>query len=576
MLRFRFLPFRLTPLLLGLLVWGLIALGMRPAIAQDEFPSLGRASFGVISDIVYAPVRLDGRDLFSIAASLEQGEGERGGIGVIQVRRRRVENNLKSQLQTLLNQEVDPASFQIMPVVLNQQMAVQAVVNGNPGRSLVTITSLDAEVYGVTEAELAAEFAHRIQVGLEQSLAERQPAAQRIQAQHALGGMAITAVGMALLYALERRLVRSRRRLQQTYLTQQNQLRQPAAPNPDSDAPAVPPSEQQQQLFQIKRELEHVTWQKRLLQLALVGTGLIGFAWVLQRFPQTRSAGVLLFKQPLGLLLLGLVVMVAIVASRLLIDRALTHWSGNEFTLPAAQLVRRRQRAITYSKICKDLVTILWVILGGLIAMNVLVFTSGWTFTLQLGVVGLVLSLAFQSAIKNVLAGAQLLSRDAYTLGDIIAVNNVSGLVEAMDLSLTQIRSSAGQLITLRNGDIATVINSSRDWSRMDYTLWVDHDTPISAALSLMQEVLHSLQTDPAWAAHRIEIPDIVGVDQVTPQGILLKIRAQTAPAQQFSLTREYHLRLLQAFHTHGIHVAIPQQELRYRHSDTALRGLST
>ncbi|MGF1570659.1 MAG: mechanosensitive ion channel family protein [Nodosilinea sp.] len=568
MSRLRYPQGWLIPMVLSLVVWGLIAVGVEPAIAQDGFSSLGRASFGIVSDIVYAPVRLDGRDLFSIAANLNQVEGDRNGIGLLQVRRRRVENNLKSQLQTLLIQGGDPASLQVVPVVLNQQMAVQAVVDGNPGRSLVTITSLDAEIYGVTEAELADEFARRIQAGLVRGIAERQPEAQRAQARQALGGTAITAIGVALMYGLERRLVRSRRRLKQDYLTQQTTLSQPSArPKPEDLAPSPPP-DHHQELFQIKRQIEHVTWQKRLLQLALVGTGLIGLAWVLQRFPQSRPVGVLLVKQPLGVLLLGMVVSLVIVASRLLIDRALTRWSGTEFTLPANQLARRRQRAITYSKIYKDLVTILGVILGVLIAINLLALSSGWTLTLQLGVVGVVISLAFQSAIKNAVAGAQLLARDAYTLGDIIAVDGVSGVVEAMDLSLTQIRSSAGQLITLHNGDIATVINSSRDWSRMDYTLWVDHDTDIPTALALMQDVLHSLQTDPHWATHRIENPDILAVDQVTPQGILLKIRAQTAPGQQFGLTREYHLRLLHAFKTHNIQVAIPQQELRYRSSN--------
>jgi hypothetical protein len=208
MTRFRFSTFWLP--LLGLMAWGLLTLGMGPAAAQDSLPSLGRSSVGIVSDIVFAPVRLDGRDLFSIAANLNQVESDRSGIGLLQVRRRRVENNLRSQLQTLLNQQAEAASFQVMPVVLNQQIAVQAVVDGNPGRSLVTITSLDAEIYGVTEAELAEEFARRIQAGLEQGIAERQPTAQRAQARQALGGIAITALCVALLYGVEQRLVRSR------------------------------------------------------------------------------------------------------------------------------------------------------------------------------------------------------------------------------------------------------------------------------------------------------------------------------------------------------------------------------
>jgi moderate conductance mechanosensitive channel len=61
------------------------------------------------------------------------------------------------------------------------------VVDGKSGRPLVTITSLDAEIYGVTEAELTAEFARRIQAGLQQGIAERQPEAQWAQARQALG-----------------------------------------------------------------------------------------------------------------------------------------------------------------------------------------------------------------------------------------------------------------------------------------------------------------------------------------------------------------------------------------------------
>lgn len=561
----RFQGVRLKYAMLSLLIWGILGLTLGAGAGWTQPSSLGWTSVGIEGDLAYAPVRLDGYDLFSIAATLSQTDSARSGIGALQIRRSRVENRLKSQLQVLLEQPITPDSLQVTTTMLNQQLAVQAVVDGKPGRPIVTITSLDAEIYGLTEAELAAEFAQRIQTGLERGIAERQPEAQWAQAKRALAVGAIAVILGVLLYVGEQRLVRSRQHLHLQYLSQQHDIQQQAALNPDHPQPETL-TEQQHQIHQLKRRIEHITWRKRLLQLAILGTGLIGLAWVLQRFPQTRPAGVLLVKQPLGLLVLGLIVGLVIMASRLLIDRALARWSGTEFTLPAAQLARRRQRAITYSKICKDLATILWGILGGLIAINLLALSSGWTLTLQLGVLGVVISLAFQSAIKNAVAGAQLLSRDAYTLGDIIAVGSVSGVVEAMDLSLTQIRSSAGQLITLHNGDIATVTNSSRDWSRMDYTLWVDHDTDIPAALALMEKVLQTLQTDPAWVAHRIESPDILGVDQVTPQGILLKIRAQTAPGHQFSLTREYHLRLLHAFQTQGIRVAIPQQELRYRY----------
>ena len=565
----RFQGVRLQYTILSLLAWGILGLTLGARAGWTQPLSLGWTSVGIEGDLAYAPVRLDGYELFSIAAALPQPDSARSGIGALQIRRSRVENRLKSQLQVLLERAIAPNSLQVTTTMLNKQLAVKAVVDGKPSRPIVTVTSLDAEIYGLTEVELAAEFAQRIQTGLERGIAERQLEAQGAQAKQALAGGAIAVLLEAVLYVGERWLVRSRQNLQLQYLSQQHALlQQQAALSPDDPQPEAI-AEQQHQLHQLKRRIEHITWRKRLLQLATVGTVLVGTAWVLQRFPQTRLLGVLLVKQPLGVLLLGLIITFTILCSRLLIDRALIRWVGTELTVStAAQLTRRRQRAITHAKIWKDLVTALWVVVGVVLALNLITLSSGFTLSLQLGVLGVVVSLAFQSTIKDALAGTLLLARDAYTIGDVVTVQDASGVVETMGLCLTQIRNSAGQLITLRNGDITTVANASRDWARVDFTLWVDHDTDIKQALATLGEVFHELQASPDWATKHIGQPDILGVDHIDPQGILLKIRAQTAPGQQFSVTREYRLRLNQALKAKGIKPALPQRELRYRPSN--------
>lgn len=52
-------------------------------------------------------------------------------------------------------------------------------ISGKPNKPIVTITVLDAEIYGLTETEVAEEFARQIRQGLLQAAAERQPTAQR-------------------------------------------------------------------------------------------------------------------------------------------------------------------------------------------------------------------------------------------------------------------------------------------------------------------------------------------------------------------------------------------------------------
>jgi small conductance mechanosensitive channel len=558
--------FRLKDAGLGLLM-GLLLLLVSPAVGltQDLDHSLGWKSFGSVGNIVYAPVQLDGYDLFTIAAERKKEEGEQRGWGALQIRRNRIENRLKAQLRYLLDQGTHPEALQVITTQLNQQTAVQAVIDGKATQPIVTVTALDAEIYGLSENEVAEEYAKRIQQGLLRAMQERQATVQQSQFKAALVIGGITALLMALLFGWRRRIDQVRRKLQRQFREQQQDLsRRQTACQPDS---GMSPDlvEQKQQLFDLKRRIEQKTWQKQILFLSLIGVGVIGMAWILQRFPQTRSLGVFLFRQPLGLLLIWLTIAIVIVGSRILVDRVLTRWVGTEDPIPLAQIERRQQRLPTLSTAWKDVITTLLIVVGVFLSYSLLSLATGLSLVTQIGVLGVAASLVFQSSIKDALTGWMLMARDAYTVGDLVTVKEYTGVVEDLSLFLTQIRSSPGALITLRNGEITTIANYSKDWSRLDFTVLVDHATDVKQAMTLMQEVFQSLQTDPRWGLHLIDEPDILGVEQFQPDGILLRLRTQTQPGQQYDVAREFRLRLNQAFQKIGIQIAIPQRQVRYR-----------
>ncbi len=198
-------------------------------------------------------------------------------------------------------------------------------------------------------------------------------------------------------------------------------------------------------------------------------------------------------------------------------------------------------------------------------AYSLFSLSTGLTLFAGVGALGVIASLVFQSSTKDALVGLMLLTQDAFILGDLIAIREMVGVVETMGLMITQIRSSAGELITLRNGDITTVANRSKDWSRMDFTVLVDHGTDIQRALAVMAEVLQGMQTDLTWQAQFISEPDILAVEQFQHHGILLRLRTQTQPSQQLTVIREFQLRLHQTFQQAGVRIAVPQQEVRFK-----------
>lgn len=551
-------------------IWLLLA-SIPIGVAQELDSPLGFNSYRRAGNIVYAPVRLDGRSLFWIAAEQKKGKEDQLGLETIQIRRDRIENRLNSQVQYLVDQRVAPELIQVMTTQLNQQQAVQVVVDGKPNKPIVTVTTLDAEIYGLTETEVAEEYARKIRQGLLQATAERQPTAQRSHLQWAAIGVAISALLIALLFKGQRQIGKARQRLRQEFHAQQRLLRQQQQTT-DTEAIAQEILQQQQQLSDLKRQIERKTWQKGILQLLLVGVGVVGVAWVLQRFPQTRSLGILLFRQPFSLLLIGLSTAIAIILSHLLIDWLLTKWVGTADQFPPEQIERRRRRALTLSPVWKKVMTVLLLTAGLIVAYGLLSLSTGVVLFAQIGFLGLAVSLAFQSSIKDALAGWLLLAQDAFAIGDLISVNEDlasvrenSGVVEEMKLLMTQIRSSSGGLTTLRNGEITVVTNHSKDWSRMDFAVLVDYDTDVKLAMKILSQVFKAMQSDPVWGAQLLSKPDILGVDQFDQYGILLKIRAQTQPGQQFSVTREFRLRLNQALKDAGIKIPVPQREIRYR-----------
>lgn len=531
--------------------------------AQDLGGTPGGTFFGIEGDVAYAPVRLDGYNLFSITAARTK-EGGQWGLGNLQIRRNRIENRLKSQLEYLIEKDINPESLQVITTRLNQQMIVQAVIEGKATEPIVTVTSLDAEIYGLSESEVAEEYAEQIRQALLRAWQERQPTAQRSQLQAAIVGGTIATLLMALLFWGQRQIGKARRQLRQEFHDRQESAER--QPNVELDADTTQNGiDPQQQMFDLKRRIEQKTWQKRILQLLLIGVGIVVLSWVLQRFPQTRSLGIIAVRQPIGLLLIGLSITVAIIGSHILIDWSLTRWVGTEDTLPLAQIKRRRKRVPTLSAVWKSVITTLLVILGVLLSYSLFSLSTGLNFFTEIGILGVVVSLAFQSSIKDALSGWMLLARDAYTVGDVIAVKEASGVVEKVDLFMTQIRSSAGDLITLRNGEITTVINQSKDWARMDFTVLVDYDTDTKQAMILMQNVFRAMQADPEWEPQLIGEPDILGVEQFERDGVLLKLRTETKPGQQFGVAREFRFRLNQAFRNAGIKIPIPQREIRYR-----------
>lgn len=553
-------------------VVGAIALTVTPAVvpaATAQLPqalstniqkldsSLLRSDAGS-AEVETSEVRLDGRSLFTIAMpAVEQKPGQAEPIN-------QRAQDIQALLQRVANSDFDPQKLQVTSSIDPQSGLPVIYIND---QWLMTVTTLDAQLQGRNPERWADRLTQIIREGLLRAKQERQTQYLLRQALIADGIAFLVIVSSYGVSRWQRRLKIQQKRLKTQIPTQADVL-------PDSVStpdPAPSPSEEIQTIATVRHELSkrqerNVSDIKlRLLQgtQALLWGG--GTYVILGLFPYTRWLQPLLFSAPLQVLSIGLMTYVVIRVSDVLVDQFFDVLREGQFIAPEVSQ-RLALRVSTFSRVLKSVTAIVFTLAGGLIGLS-LVGVDLIPLLAGAGIIGLAISFASQSIIKDMINGFLILLEDQYAVGDVIMVGEVAGLVENMNLRITQLRNNEGRLITIPNSAIAIVQNLSKDWSRVDIAINVAYGTSPDHALDVICDVAKTMYGDREWQPKMPEPPEVLGIDELNHTGILIRVWIKTQPLQQWKVAREFRRRLKLALDQAEIAIGSPQQALWFRSS---------
>lgn len=468
---------------------------------------------------------------------------------------------IAARLLLLLNRPMDPDTLVFEVSTLNNVRIIEAR-DGTFTQPLVlmSVTELDAQFNGLPVDQLAAEWRNRLEKELRTGLTDLPEDRQRVS-QIVLGLVLLSGAVAFLKYGLFRR--------QQQLKQQKKTLKM----NPEQAQPALPPLEEDleqtrsnllqrlQHLFNLDRQLRALDLAQWLSFWLLVLAWFGGGFWVVFVSPYLIQNQFKYFELPIDLLGIWFFTGFLIRISRYLIDRLIRHWKdldlGDLVDLGDAQ--RRQLRASTIAGAAKGLATLVILALGCLWALGALGLPTASTVAI-LSVLALALSFGSRRLVEDVVNGFLILAEDQYAIGDFIDLGTVSGLVENLNLRVTQLRSSTGDLITIPNSKISEVRNQTRGWSRVNFSIDVAYQADPDRAIALLKDVALNLYQDPQWHDQIIAEPTVLGIDSVSHSGMTLTTWIQTAPAQQWAVGREFRLRVRRALAEHGITIGIPQQ----------------
>lgn len=178
------------------------------------------------------------------------------------------------------------------------------------------------------------------------------------------------------------------------------------------------------------------------------------------------------------------------------------------------------------------------------------------------GIAGVALGFGAQTLVRDAIAGFFITFEDQVRVGDVVSVNQVGGLVEAINLRTIVLRDFDGTLHIVPAGTINTLSNKSRDFAYAVVDVIVGYEEDPDRVMALLREVGAGLQADPVWQPAVLAPIEVVGVESIADWQVLIKLRMKTAPLKQWDVGRELRRRIRATLQANDIRPPVAKQEI--------------
>jgi small conductance mechanosensitive channel len=218
---------------------------------------------------------------------------------------------------------------------------------------------------------------------------------------------------------------------------------------------------------------------------------------------------------------------------------------------PAVRSERRKQRADALGSVLQSIASVTIFSVATMMVLAELGVNLA-PLLASAGIVGVALGFGAQNLVKDFIAGLFMLLEDQYGVGDVIDVGEAAGTVEAVGLRITTIRDLRGVLWYIRNGEIIRVGNRSQGWANVIVDVPIGF-AGVEEATEVLRAAAATLGDDPEFADLLLEPPQVLGVEQITIDGAIIRTTTKTKSEAQWRIGRDLRRRLTEALEAAGI-----------------------
>lgn len=185
-----------------------------------------------------------------------------------------------------------------------------------------------------------------------------------------------------------------------------------------------------------------------------------------------------------------------------------------------------------------------------------------------LGAAGLAVGLSLQSSLSNFAAGVMLIIFHPFKTGDFVEAGSISGIVEAISLFTTILRTGDNREVIVPNSQVysSPITNySARDTRRIDMIFSIGYEDDIKLAKTLIETTINQddrILPEPAPA---------IMVMELAASSVDLAVRPWVKSSDYWSVRSDLLELIKSAFDSNGISIPFPQQDVHVKDMPQAL-----
>lgn len=180
------------------------------------------------------------------------------------------------------------------------------------------------------------------------------------------------------------------------------------------------------------------------------------------------------------------------------------------------------------------------------------------------GIVGVAIGFGGQYLVRDLITGFFIIFENQYRIGDVVTIVGISGAVEDINLRITTLRDMNGTVHYIPHGEIKTVSNMAKQFSKININLNVSYKANIEHVISVINSVGLQMAKDEDWKEYITEAPCFLRVDSLDDSSVGVKVVGVTVPLKQWDVAGEFRKRIKEAFELEGIEIPYPQRVIHH------------